>query len=121
VRAEAEVGLERRTVQGERLVTPIDRDLHRELVRPESEAQDGTARIAGEPQRQVAHGTQDDVDFCPLGARAFPERRVNGTPAHRAFRTSTRTWASVSVSRAGSTPGSSTYDGIRSSPAVPAV
>jgi hypothetical protein len=46
---------------------------------------------------------------------------VNGTPAHRAFRTSTRTWASVSVSRAGSTPGSSTYDGIRSSPAVPAV
>jgi CheY-like chemotaxis protein len=121
VRAEAEVGLERRTVQGERLVTPLTEISIVSLSGPSPKRRTAPLASPVNPSGRWRTGRRTTSTSARLAARAFPERRVNGTPAHRAFRTSTRTWASVSVSRAGSTPGSSTYDGIRSSPAVPAV
>jgi hypothetical protein len=60
------------------------------------------------PSRYRGSGRKWMAISAESAARALPERRVNGTPAHRGLSTSTVMEAYVSVLRLGSTPGSST-------------
>jgi hypothetical protein len=52
------------------------------------------------------------VTSCRLAASFLPERRKNGTPAHRQLSISTRTAAMVSVRESGATPSSSRVPGV---------